>query len=208
MLFLFGIRVARIGNYIDNDQVCYPCKAFEREIKVYRSYFHFCFIPVFPVGRKQIEIRCKNCGDETRVESLVKQYETSTKTPFYLYSAVILFVGIAAFWFYWNKNTQKQKMVFVENPAVGDVYTITEEIKNGTNYSFLRIAGIKGDSVMTLHSDLQYSGFVSHLAEDDYFVKEDTVVYRRKELKEMLEKDEIYSIDRNYGDGGSFNRIR
>jgi len=31
---------------------------------------------------------------------------------------------------------------------------------------------------------------------------------RKKELREMLEKDEIYSVKRNYGDRSDFNRIK
>src|SRR5882757_6073388 len=113
MLFIFGRRTARIGNFIDNDHICYPCKEFDREINVYQYYFHFCFIPVFPMGGKRMEIRCRNCGDETKSEILVKKYEGRAKTPFYLYSALILFVGLAVFWFYWNKNNEKNKMQYV-----------------------------------------------------------------------------------------------
>jgi hypothetical protein len=208
MLVIFGTRVARIGRYTDTDHICYPCKAFEREVQVYRPYFHLCFIPVVPIGKRQFEIRCKNCGDETKSESLVKKYEKRARTPFYLYSALILSVGIAIAWFFWNRNVQRDKIEFVDNPAVGDVYTITEEKNTGTTYSFLRIAAIRGDSVFALNSNLEYGGFVSNLADDDYFVKDDTVIYKRKELREMLEKDEIYSVKRHYGDGGGFNRIR
>ena len=59
---------------------------------------------------------------------------------------------------------------------------------------------------MAFHSNLDYGGFVSNLADDDYFVKDDTVVFRRKQLKKMLEKDEIYSVKRSYGAG--FNRMK
>jgi len=208
MLFIFGRRFARIGTYIDNDHICYPCKAFEREIKVYRSYFHFCYIPVFPMGDKQFEISCRSCGDETRVESIVRKYEKIAKTPYYLYSALILFVGIAAFWFYWNSNNQKNRSELVANPAVGDVYTISEERNIGTSYYFLKIFEVSGDSVMAFHSNLEYNYFVNNLSGDDYFVKDDIVVYRRRQLKEMLEKGEIYMVKRNYGDGGGFNRIK
>jgi hypothetical protein len=208
MLFIFGKRVAWIGNYTDNDHICYPCKAFDREVKIYRSYFHFCLIPVFPMGGKQLEIRCRNCGDETRTESIIKKYEKSAGTPFYFYSGIFLFVVLAAGWFFWNRNNQKQNKVYVDKPAIGDVYTITEEKNSGTTYSFLRIAGIQGDSVLAIHSNLEYGGFVSGLADDDYFVKDDTLVFRRKELNGMLEKGDIYAVSRNYGDGGGFNRIR
>jgi hypothetical protein len=66
--------------------------------------------------------------------------------------------------------------------------------------------GIGEDSIIAFHSNLDYGEFVSNLADDDYFVKDDTLVFRRKQLRQMLEKDEIYSVKRNYGAG--FNRIK
>ena len=208
MLFIFGRRTARIAHFIDNDHICYPCKAFDREINIYQPYFHFCFMPVFPIGDKQMEISCRNCGDETRSETLVKKYEGRANTPFYLFSALILFVSLAVFWLYWNKNNEKNKVEYVAHPAVGDVYNISKEESYTTTHYFWRIAAIQGDSVMLLHSNLEYTGFVSDLADDDYFVKEDTSVYTKKKLKQMLDNKEIYAIKRNYGSGGGFNRIK
>lgn len=208
MLFIFGRRTARIAHFIDTDHICYPCKAFDREINIYQNYFHFCFIPVFPMGGKRMEIHCRNCGDETRSDLIVKKYEGRARTPFYLFSAFILFAGLAVFWFYWNKNNEKNKIEYVTHPAVGDVYNISKEESYTTKHYFLRIAAIQGDSIMVLHSNLEYTGFVSDLSDDDYFVKEDTSVYRKKELKQMLDNNEIYAIKRNYGSGDAFNRIK
>ncbi len=207
MLFIFGKRVAKIAKYTDSDHICYPCKAFEREVSVYMPYFHLCFIPVFPIGKKQLEVRCKNCGDETRTEGIVKKYEKRAKTPFYLYSALILAAGIGAYWVYWNNNNQKKRAEYVSNPKVGDVYTISEEANTGKTYYFLRLAAITGDTVMAIHSNLEYNYFVNYMGADDYFVKDDTTVYKRKQLNEMLENGEIYMVRRNYGDGG-FNRVK
>ena len=207
MLVIFGIRVARIARFIDTSHICYPCKAYDREILVYRSYFHFCLIPVFPVGPRQFEIRCRNCGDETRSESLFKEYEPRARTPFYFYSAWILVVGIALFWFYWNKASQKHTMEIVRNPVAGDVYTIRQKKNDETSYYFLRIIGITRDSLMAFRNNLDYGDFVSHMASDDYFVKDDTVFYKRKAVLEMLENDEIYDVSRDYGEGSGFNRI-
>jgi hypothetical protein len=199
MLFIFGKRYARIGKYVDNDHICYPCKAYDREIQVFRSYFHFCLIPVFPIGAKQFDIRCRNCGDETRSENIINEYDSRAKTPFYFYSAWILFAGLAIGWFYWNKNTQIHKMKLVGYPAIGDVYTIKQQKNDETTYYFLKIIGINGDTVVALHNNLDYGDFVSHLAADDYFVKDDTLTYKRKRLKEMLESGEIFSVSRDDG---------
>jgi hypothetical protein len=208
MLFIFGKRFATIGRYTDNDHICYPCKAFDRDVRVYRPYFHFCLIPVFPIGGKQFELRCRNCGDETNLESVVGHFGKRAKTPFYLYSGLILFAGLAVFWFCWNKTTQRNKIEFVGNPKVGDVYTISEENNTGTTYYFLRVMAVNRDSVIAFHSNLDYDGFVSSLADDDYFVKNDTVVMAKKELGKMLERDEIYSVKRDYRESGGFNRVR
>jgi hypothetical protein len=208
MVYIFGTRTARIARFADTGHICYRCNAYDREIRVYQPYFHLCFIPVFPIGPRQFEVHCRNCGDDTRLESIVKKYERKARTPFYMYSALILAVSLAAFWFYWNKNTQTQKMEAVARPAVGDVYTLTEKDHLGTHYYFVRVVALDGDSVNTLQSHLEYLGFVSNLADDDYFVKEDTVSYTRKKLKEMLDDDEIYSVKRGYGEGSGFNRIK
>lgn len=208
MLFIFGIRDARIGQYNDTDHLCYPCKSYDREIQVYRSYFHFCLIPVFPVGAKKFEIRCRNCGDETKTESIVREYNQRTRTPLYFYSAWVLFAGIAIFWFYWNKSTRKHTMNLVANPAMGDVYTIKQKKNDVTSYYFLKIAGIAGDSVLAIHNHFDYGDFVNSLSGDDYFVKDDTLIYKRKKLTDMLESEEIFSVSRDYSEGDGFNRTR
>jgi hypothetical protein len=208
MLYIFGRKVARIAKYTDKEHICYPCKAFEREVSVYMPYFHLCFIPVFPIGKKQFEVRCTNCGDDTKSENLVRKYEQRAKTPLYLFSALILAAGITAYWIYWNSNNQKNRAEYVANPKVGDVYTISEPRNDGTAYYFLRVAGTRGDTVMAIHSSLEYNYFVNYMVGDDHFVKNDTSLYERRVLKTMLENGEIYMVRRNYDKGSGFNQIR
>ena len=175
---------------------------------MYLPYFHLCFIPVFPIGKKYFEVRCLNCGDDTRSENLVKKYEKLVKTPIYLFSALILAMCIAAYWFYWNSNNQRNNAEYVANPKSGDVYTVSEHGTGGTTYFFLRLTEINGDTVMAIHSSLEYNYFVNTMTGDDHFVKDDTTLYARKELKRMLENGEIYMVRRNYGKGSGFNQIR
>jgi hypothetical protein len=208
MLFIFGIRIATLGRFIDRDHICYRCQSFDREVLVSRPYFHFCLIPVFPTGQKQFDMHCRKCGDDTRLDSVVEQYEGKIRSSLYLYSAWILVAGFVLFWFYWNKNNQQFKASVVANPQIGDVFTIRKENDGETTYYFLRIAKINEDTLFVLHDNLDYGGFVSSLAHDDYFVRDDTMQMMRKKLKNMLRDDEIYSVDRDYGDGSGFNRIR
>ena len=208
MIFIFGKRTARIAYFLDTESLCYPCKAYEREVAVYRSYFHICLIPVFPLGVNQFDIRCKHCGDETKSENLVRKYEKLVKTPLWLFTALFLTLIITGYWYYWDKSNRQHNMEYLANPQVGDIYTMEQEDRNGSSYYFLRIIGTAGDSVTALHNTLDYGNVVNHLAEDDFFVKEDSLRYAIKDLEKMLSNNEIYLVKRDKGQTGDFKKIK
>jgi NADPH-dependent curcumin reductase CurA len=83
---------------------------------------------------------------------------------------------------------------FIPVFQTGDVNTISAAGDAGKTYYFLRLAEIKGDTVMAIHSNLEYNYFVNTMVGDDHFVKDDTTVYLKKRLKDMLEKNEIYMV--------------
>ena len=208
MFVIYGRRTSRIKKYTENQQACQSCKTFELDIKVYRDYYHLFFIPVFPVGDKTVKIRCNNCGEPMRLETIQKHYESISRTPFYLFTFPILFAGLIIILVNANLNTQKEKALFVDNPKVGDVYRIRKDENNKTTYYFLRLVRISGDTVVAYHNNLEYNGFISKLNDDDFFVKDEELYFLKPELKQMLEKMEINSVDRNYGDYEGFNRIK
>ena len=143
-----------------------------------------------------------------RLEVIQNHYEHITKTPFYLFSFPILMAGLIAIFINYNSKTQKEKAIFSASPIVGDVYTITKEENNKTTYYFLRIARISGDTVVAYHNKYEYNGYVSGMNNEDFFVKDDLLYFLKPELKQMVDKMEINSIDRVYGDEEGFNRIR
>ena len=57
----------------------------------------------------------------------------------------------------------------LENPKVGDVYTIRKDEKDTTRYYFLRVANIHSDTIVAYHNSLEYSYFVSKLNYNDYY---------------------------------------
>src|ERR1700712_245309 len=98
MLFLFGKRDARIARYSDTEHICFRCKSFDREVTVWKPYFHICFIPFFPVGPKTWEMRCRNCGDQTQLESVLDEYRGKSGSALYLWSGTILTAVLAVTW--------------------------------------------------------------------------------------------------------------
>lgn len=208
MFLIYGRRKVRVKTYTENHQACTDCKAFDLNIKVYREYFHVFYIPFFPTGIIISSIQCNNCGTLIRIDSLQKRYETLTKKPIYLYSGLILIAVAILFLVNANLNTQKEKRKFVNNPQLGDVYRIREEKNKSAEYYFLRISKIKDDSVFTYHSNLVYNGFVHKLDDEDFFAKEEELVFTRSELKKMLDNDVIEAVERDYNDSRGFNRIK
>ena len=208
MFVIYGRRTTRIKKFTDNRQYCKSCNSFDLTVKVYKEYFHIFFIPFFPIGDKTVKIYCNSCGEPYRVDTVQKEYEKIAKTPFYLYAGLILVASLIFLLVNANIRTQKEKAKFVDNPIVGDVYLIRKDENNSTSYYFLRVTQINGDTIFAYHSNLEYSGFITKLNDDDFFVKEDELFFTKKELKEMLDKDEINSVERNYGSDTGFNRIK
>lgn len=208
MFLIYGRRKLRVKTHIENQQACTACKTFDLTIRVYREYFHIFYIPFFPTGIITSSIRCNSCGNPIRIDSLQKRYETQTKRPIYLYSGLIVIAGAILFLVNVNLNKQKEKRRFVDNPRAGDVYIIREEKNKSTEYYFLRISKIQNDTIFTYHSNLVYNGFVNKLNEEDYFVKEQELLFTRSELKKMLDNDIINTVERDYGDAKGFNRIK
>jgi zinc-ribbon family len=208
MFVIYGRRIARIKRYTDNRNYCKSCNSFDLNVKVYKEYFHIFFIPFFPTGDKTVKIACNSCREPYRVATVQKEYERTTKTPFYLYSGLILIGSLILLIVNANIRTQKEKAKFVENPKVGDVYRIRKDENNSTSYYFLRVKQIIDDTILAYHNNLVYDGFITKLNDDDFFVKEEELVFTKKELSEMLDKDEINSVERNYGSDEGFNRIK
>ena len=92
MFFIHGKKTARIKRDTYHQYACKNCKDFDLDIRVYREYFHVFFIPFFPIGYKEVKIRCNNCGEPKWIESVQKHYEKTSRTPFYLYGAAILLI--------------------------------------------------------------------------------------------------------------------
>ncbi len=197
MLFVYGQKKLRIKRYTDIQQCCPNCKTFDLKSDVYKDYYHLFFIPFFPTGVKSSSIYCFSCSSFARIDSLQNEYEKKTRIPFWLYSGLILvgclIVGIVVA----VNIDQKEERAFVQKPQVNDVYTIREDNSGKIRYYFLKINSIQGDSVFALHSNLEYSGFVSSPESKDFYVLDEELVFTKAELLQMLDKGEINSVKRN-----------
>ena len=207
MFIIHGRRTARIKKYIDHHEACKNCQSFDLTVKIFREYYHFFYIPFFPFVGKRVEIRCNSCGEPIRTESLQKKYGDKVRPPFYLYSGIVLVLGLVLVGIFGNINTQQEKKRYIAAPLVGDVYLIRKEINRSLRFYFLRVIKVKGDTIWTCRNRFEYLRYVSEFSEKDYFNKSDELKYTKAELTLMLANDEINAVERNYGDSRGFNRV-
>lgn len=123
MIFIYGKRKIRIKKYDDYHVKCENCDSYEQRFSVFQEYFHIFFIPIFPLGVKTIKSVCLKCNDTFNGEKK-KHYLSITRTPLYLYTGVILFIGLIITLVIANITTQKQKAEYVANPKINQCQNI------------------------------------------------------------------------------------
>ena len=203
MIFIYGRRKVRIKKYDDYHIKCDNCNSYEQRFSVYQEYFHIFFIPIFPLGVKTVQSVCLKCNDTFNGEKK-NHYLSITKTPIYLYTGIILFVGLITTLVIANINTQKQKAEYVANPKINDVYLIREDVNKSTIYYFLKIKNIDVDTVELLHNYLQYNRFISSMNDSDYFVNNEIYKVSKSDLKNFLENGLINAVKRDYDKSSRF----
>jgi hypothetical protein len=61
---------------------------------------------------------------------------------------------------------------------------------------------------MAWQNSYLYYNEASMSAADDYFDSSKSVILTRTSIKQLLEKNELYSVDRNYDDSKGYNRVQ
>lgn len=196
MFLIHGQRTIKIKRYKDSNNYCRQCKSFDIDIKVYRKYYHFFFIPFVSFGSKTVSIKCNSCGNAFRLEPIEENYAAKTRTPFYFYSGLILIGLFILFMIKVNLDTQEEKKLFVKSPKIGDVYLVRDEAEKKVSYYFLKVVEIDDISVTVNHNRYVYDKYVSGLQGDDSF-EEERLFFTRKEIMKMLEEDKINSVTRS-----------
>jgi hypothetical protein len=195
---IIGKGKIRIKKYDDFSIKCENCGSYEQRFLVYQDFFHFMLIPIVPLSNKTIKCFCKKCNDRFNHEKK-EHYLSITKTPIYLYSGIVLFIGMIISIVILVSNNQKKEAEYIKNPMVGDVYLWRENTENSTVYYFLKISGINKDTVELLHGALQYYGTNPTMQDLDYFVKKEKFKVIKKDLINWKDSGYINSVERNYG---------
>lgn len=201
----YGTRSMRIKKFTVHTLPCKSCRAFDTKVEVYQDYYHFLFIPFFAKSDKVTRIRCNNCGEPVLTASILKEYADQTKTPFYLFSGVILIALFTATIFINTFLQQQDTENFAAHPQVGDVYRVKNAKSN--SYYFLKLKNIHGDTLSFYQNSFIYYRAVDALNNKaDYFYPGETILFTKNDIQQKLTQDEIDVVYRNYSNSTGFER--
>jgi hypothetical protein len=196
-MLIKGRTKIKVEEYDDPTIKCEECGHYGQRFFIYQEYFHVFFIPFFPTKIKVVKCSCLKCND-TFNEEKKKYYSSITRTPIYLYTGLFLLLAfIISVVFYGIQNDKKEKE-YVNNPEIGDIYLIHDQIDNSSVFYFVKIINIKSDTVEVLHGALQYDKYLSKMFATDYFVENDEIQLLKKDLKDFLASGKINRVIRNY----------
>jgi hypothetical protein len=198
LFIIHGRKTANIKSFTDYQATCNECKNFGLEITVSQEYYHFYYIPFTYTGEKVVYMRCLNCGSPVRNLEQQNDYASKTKTPIFYFTIPILIAGLILLGIVANRMWQSEKAERIAHPQKEDIYLIRDDSKDYTQYYFLQVKNIEGDTVMVYHNNIVYSTFTSSLGRGDYFVTGDTLRYHKKDLIKMQEDGMINMIIREH----------
>lgn len=79
MLFFFGIKGSSVHSELMMNKVCTYCQQQDTTYANFISrYFHFFWIPVFPVGKKAVSV-CSHCKQTLNKKEMPEEYRIAAK---------------------------------------------------------------------------------------------------------------------------------
>lgn len=203
MLFILGTKSYHLKNGQIENFTCPKCsKQTSLDCSIYRRYTYVTFIPIFPVD-KQLYTACSSCSEEielhelsddiqSKIEILIK--DSAVKTPFWMYSGIVILIGFAIFGLYSFFKTDEISKTYLMNLRKDDVLNV--KLSNGY-YSTIRIDKVTKDSVFGTSNDyrvdLPYERDEIDTPENYTNSK---MYYSKKDVVSLYEKGEISSIKR------------
>jgi hypothetical protein len=201
-MIIYGTKAAKLAkeHVMDKCQHCGQSNSID--IYLYQRYAHVFWIPFFPLAKTGIS-QCSHCqqalkGNEmpdnlrSSYDSMKQQY----KTPIWMFAGLAAFAALIVVTSISISNDKKENKLFIEAPKTGDVY----EIKTPEgNYSLMRVADVKTDSVFVQMNEYevnQFKGISKLKSEHGNNYTTETFGYSKSDLKGMLEKGNILDVDR------------
>lgn len=202
-MIFYGTKPTHLNTEKVSNYKCEHCKELNTtSISVYSKYFHLYWIPLFPYSKMTIAT-CDNCETETKKKNFTEQLKLSysniksnSKTPIWHFTGLIIIGLLFIFMQYSSKQTAKNKIIYINNPEVNDVYytKIDENV-----YSTLKVDKVTTDSVYLLQNSLTLDvGYKNYkIDKPENYKTMDTLTISKEKLLDLFNDKTIYSVKRD-----------
>jgi hypothetical protein len=200
-MIIYGTSSKDLGTRKIQGVRCTNCEANEIYVNAISRYADVFWIPVFPYAKKFFSV-CKNCDQVLEKKEMPQQLKDKIeiekhhfKTPFYLFSGLIIIALIIAYAFYASNQHDVDMANNVKNIEANDVIVFKEKSKE---YSFAKVTEIRSDTIIVQYGQYVYEGGYSAPSESEFNSKKATVNdFYEEDLSFFLQSE----IDSLYGSG-------
>ena len=201
-MIIYGTRSQHLKSSQPPSMVCPHCgQTGTTVLSVYSKYAHIFWIPIFPVGRTAYSqcAHCKQVLEQNKMSPELQResnnLKAQTRTPIWQFAGVVLIAALVGFSMYASGQAAKDRQEYIANPMTGDIYNIKTEDKN---YTTFKIVSVTADSVFVSPNKYETdksTGIYKINKAENYL--DESYGISRSTLKQMLQDDTIYGIDRN-----------
>ena len=197
MLFFFGTKVTGLNSF-PAEITCESCNQSQQRVHVFQKYFHFCWVPTFPLGKQSV-LECQHCKKtilEKEMSTLQKSISLpkckEAKTPAYTFAGLILFTCLIGWGNYSTYKEKERSQTFATSPVANDIAIIQLE---NNEYFILKLVSVEGNSIKVQVSNYTYKSYFGAKKEiDKKGINEKD--YFNKEILEMpIEKYKTLNVD-------------
>ncbi|WP_298423573.1 hypothetical protein [uncultured Kordia sp.] len=170
------------------------------------KYAHIFWIPLFPYSKKYFTT-CEGTGQVLEGKEMPQKLKDKLalekhhfKTPFYLFSGLIIIALLIGYGFYASNQHDKEMAEHVTHIEANDIMVFR---KGSKEYSFAKVTEVKNDSIFIKLGQYSYEGGYSAPTKSEFNSKTDTVsdfyaettdYILQADINDLYEKEELVEI--------------
>lgn len=201
-MLIYGSRATKLKA----EPIVYTCKHCQSKntttMVLFQKYAHVFWIPFCPI-KKLAVTQCEHCKQvleqkqfDPELKEIFDEQKKTVKTPIWTFTGLALLIVLIVSIAQDEKKEAAENKVYLEQPQVGDVYTV--RTKEG-NYTLWKVQEVTKDSVgywMNNYEVNKISGLHKITGKGDTAYLPITVYMGRNELLPKLDKGEIKDVSR------------
>ena len=205
-MIIYGTSSKDLGTRKIQSAKCPNCESNEIYVNAISKYADLFWIPVFPYSKKFFSV-CQNCEQVLEKKEMPQQLKDKVdmekhhfKTPFYLFSGLIIIALLIGYAFYASSQHDKEMADHVTHIEANDIMVFKEASKE---YSFAKVVEVRNDTIFIKQGQYSYEGGYSAPTKSEFISKSETVTdfyaettdyILQADINDLYEKEELVEI--------------